>query len=134
MLREFKLINDGSLDIAKVLLRTDYTVKDAQNNNGNEDFGKHIKVNFLYNADKTDNVIYQTTLDQLKSMTPDAIENEVFNKWLDEKGGKLAAGTSDTLYVQFEFVDNGQDQNIFQGDSLELKWTFEGKQGAGQYK
>ncbi|MED3699251.1 TasA family protein [Heyndrickxia sporothermodurans] len=26
------------------------------------------------------------------------------------------------------------DQNDYQGDSLQLKWTFEGKQGAGVAK
>ena len=52
--------------------------------------------------------------------------------WFAERGGKFAAGTSDKLYVQYEFVDNGQDQNQFQGDSLELEWTFNGMQGAGE--
>lgn len=131
MTRSFQLKNDGSLDIAKVLLKTDYTVTDANGNNAGEDFGKHIRVNFLINADKGDGVIFYTTLDQLKSMTPDAIENSIFIPWLEERGGKLAAGTSDTLYVNYEFVENGKDQNIFQGDKLELKWTFDGKQGAG---
>lgn len=131
MNRSFQLKNDGTLDIAKILLKTEYTVTDAKGDNAGEDFGKHIRVNFLYNADKTDDVIFYTTLDQLKNMTPDAIENSIFIPWLDEKGGKLAAGTSDTLYVQYQFVDNGQDQNKFQGDKLELKWTFDGKQGAG---
>lgn len=131
MTRSFQLKNDGNLDIAKVLLKTDYTVTDANGNNAGEDFGKHIRVNFLVNADKTDGVIFYTTLDQLKNMTPDAIENRIFIPWLDEKGGKLAAGTTDTLYVNYEFVESGADQNKFQGDKLQLKWTFEGKQGAG---
>ncbi|WP_404357989.1 CalY family protein [Cytobacillus firmus] len=131
MTRSFQLKNDGNLDIAKVLLKTDYTVTDAKGNNEGEDFGKHIRVNFLVNADKGDGVIFYTTLEQLKNMTPDAIENNIFIPWLEERGGKLAAGTSDTLYVQYEFVESGADQNKFQGDKLELKWTFEGKQGAG---
>ncbi|WP_299744513.1 CalY family protein [uncultured Rossellomorea sp.] len=131
MNRSFQLKNDGSLDIAKVLLKTDYTVTDANGNNAGEDFGKHIRVNFLLNADKGDGVIFYTTLDQLKNMTPDAIENNIFIPWLEERGGKLAAGTTDTLYVQYEFVESGADQNKFQGDKLQLKWTFEGKQGAG---
>ncbi|MEH7500494.1 CalY family protein [Neobacillus drentensis] len=131
MTRSFQLKNDGSLDIAKILLKTEYSVTDAKGDNAAEDFGKHIRVNFLVNADKTDGVIFYTTLDQLKTMTPDAIENSIFIPWLDERGGRLAAGTSDTLYVQYEFVENGQDQNKFQGDKLELKWTFDGKQGAG---
>lgn len=132
MNRSFQLKNDGSLDIAKVLLTTSYTVTNKAGAAANtDDFGKHIRVNFLYNADKVDNVIWSTTLDQLATMTPDAIDGNILSPWLGEIGGKLAAGTADTLNVQFQFVDNGLDQNQFQGDSLELKWTFEGKQGPG---
>ncbi|WP_186579910.1 CalY family protein [Aquibacillus kalidii] len=138
MTRSFNLLNDGSLDIASVLLDTEYTIVDAGENN-TDDFGKHIRVNFLWNEDKAtlppnqnaDNIIYQTTLAELKDMTPDAVENHVFLPFLEENDG-LKAGTSDKLYVQFEFVDNEEDQNEFQGDSLELKWTFTAEQEAGE--
>ncbi|AIM15346.1 CalY family protein [Neobacillus sp.] len=134
MTRTFKLENKGTLDIAKILLKTDYTVTDAKGDNAGEDFGKHIRVNFLYNHDKGDTVIYSTTLDQLKSMSPDAIENKLWIPFFEERGGSLKPNTSDTLSVEYQFVDNGQDQNIFQGDSLNLTWTFEGKQGDGEAK
>jgi spore coat-associated protein N len=130
MLRSFDLVNGGTLDIATIDLVTDYTVIDANGNN-NDDFGKHIRVNFLINADKLDAPIFSTTLYDLKNMSPDVIEGNFWSQFFAERGGNLAAGTNDTLYVQYEFVDNGQDQNKFQGDSLELEWTFEGKQGAG---
>ncbi|MGD6856312.1 CalY family protein [Bacillus infantis] len=133
MLRSFDLVNGGSLDIASITLDTDYTVGDAKGGNV-EDFGDHIQVNFLLNADKLDVPIYSTTLADLKGMSPDVIEGNIFSGWLAERGGKLAAGTEDKLYVQFEFVDNGLDQNEFQGDSLELKWTFNAEQGAGEAK
>ncbi len=133
MLRSFDLVNGGSLDIASITLATDYTVGDAQGDNV-EDFGKYIRVNFLMNADKLDVPIFSTTLEDLKGMSPDVIEGNIFSGWLAERGGKLAAGTSDKLYVQYEFVDNGLDQNEFQGDSLELKWTFNAMQGAGEAK
>ncbi|WP_053217228.1 CalY family protein [Virgibacillus senegalensis] len=139
MTRSFELQNTGTLDIAEVLLHTSYTVGDAEDNNS-EDFGKHIRVNFLWNDDKatlppndllSDDIIYKTTLAELQSMSPDAVENHIFIPWLEENDG-LQAGDSDTLYVQFEFVDNGEDQNEFQGDSLELTWTFEAHQEAGE--
>ncbi|XQY90596.1 CalY family protein [Metabacillus sp. HB246100] len=133
MLRSFDLVNGGSLDIASITLDTDYTVTDAGNDNG-EDFGDHIRVNFLINADKLDAPIYSTTLAELKSMSPDVIEGNIFSGWLAERGGKLAAGTEDKLYVQYEFVDNEEDQNEFQGDSLELTWTFNAEQGEGVAK
>ncbi|MGE6754637.1 CalY family protein [Rossellomorea sp. NPDC071047] len=130
MLRSFDLVNGGSLDIATIDLMTDYTVTDANGNN-NSDFGKHIRVNFLINGDKLDAPIWSTTLYDLKNMSPDVIEGNFWSQFFAERGGNLAAGTTDKLYVQYEFVDNGQDQNRFQGDSLTLKWTFDGKQGAG---
>ncbi|MGG1574220.1 CalY family protein [Fictibacillus sp. NRS-1165] len=134
MLRSFKLANDGNLDIATINLVTDYKVTDAKGDNAGEDFGKHIRVNFLLNADKLDVPIYSTTLADLKTLSPDVIKGNIFGGWLAERGGKLAAGTKDTLYVQYEFVENKADQNQFQGDSLTLDWTFEGKQGAGVVK
>lgn len=132
MTRSFKLENDGTLDISKIDLTTNYAVTDA-NKDDSEDFGKYIRVNFLLNADKGDTVVYSTTLDQLKSMTPDAIEGNVFAPIFGfEHGHLLKAGSADTLYVQYEFVDNGRDQNQFQGDSLALRWTFNGHQTAGE--
>jgi spore coat-associated protein N len=35
--------------------------------------------------------------------------------------------------VLFQFIDNGQDQNQFQGDSLKVDWTFNAEQGVGTY-
>jgi spore coat-associated protein N len=144
MVREFVLENNGSLDISTIDLATAYNVIDADNNN-TDDFGKHIKVLFLENADKTgdgwiigdyNDVISETTLYDLQNMTPDAVEN--LNHWITELlglGGEdsgLAAGTSDQMYVAFEFVDNGADQNEFQGDALELEWTFTAHQTDGE--
>ena len=110
IIRDFELKNDGTLNIEKVLLETNYEVIDANNDN-TEDFGDHIEVEFLYNADKMDEVIYQTTLAELKDMTPEAVNENVFIPAFGEKG--LEAGTSDDLVVKFNFVDNGEDQNQF---------------------
>ena len=146
MVREFALENNGTLDISTIDLATTYTVGDANGNN-TDDFGKHIKVLFLENADKTgdgwvigdyNDVISETTLYDLQNMTPDAVEN--LNHWITELlglGGEdsgLKAGSSDEMYVAFEFVDNDADQNEFQGDSLELEWTFTANQTEGESK
>lgn len=129
MIRDFELGNNGTLDIDKVLLDTEYTVTDANGDN-TEDFGEHIVVEFLYNVDKLDEVIYETTLAQLKTMTPEAVNENVFIPLLGEQG--LPAGTMDDLIVKFNFVDNGEDQNQFQGDALNLQWTFTATQTAGE--
>ena len=129
MTRNFELQNNGTLDIEKVTLETDYSVIDANGDN-TEDFGEHIEVEFLYNADKLDEVIYKTTLSELKEMSPEAISEHIFYPALGEKG--LAVGSVDDLVVKFNFIDNDEDQNQFQGDSLNLEWTFVAEQGEGE--
>lgn len=131
MIRDFELTNSGTLDMERVTIETDYTVHDAKGDN-TEDFGEHIKVEFLYNMNNLDEVIYETTLAELKKMSPEAVSEHVFYPMLGEKG--LKAGETHDLVVKFVFVDNGEDQNEFQGDSLELEWTFVAEQTAGEQK
>lgn len=130
MLRTFKLNNTGSLDVSKVLLTSKYNVIGAENNKG-DDLGKYIKVKFMINVDKVTKVIEETTLDKLSQY--DVAENKNFLNLVGESDG-LKSGNSDTLTVEFEFIDNNQDQNHFQGDSLKLDWTFYAKQTAGNFK
>src|SRR5699024_3562474 len=66
----------------------DYEVDDAEGDN-TEDFGDHIQVTFLYNADKMDEVIYETSLSELRDMEPEAVSEEVFNEILGEGGLEL---------------------------------------------
>ena|SRR5699024_557136 len=129
--RDFELVNNGSLDIEKVTLDTEYNVIDAEGDN-TEDFGEHIQVEFLYNADKLDEVVYETTLAELKDLNPEVVGEHVFSPMLGEDG--LPTGELDDLVVKFNFVDNGEDQNQFQGDSLELEWQFTAEQGTGDEK
>ncbi len=131
-LRDFELVNNGRLDIGKVLLETDYTVIDAKGDNGEEDFGKHIQVEFLYNVDNFDEVIFETTLAELKGMTPEAVNQNIFYPELGEKG--LPVGDTHDLIVKFNFSNNDEDQNQFQGDSLNLTWTFIAEQTEGEQK
>ncbi|HLQ98482.1 MAG TPA: CalY family protein [Candidatus Dormibacteraeota bacterium] len=128
MVRSFELENKGTLDIGKVLMETNYSITDEKEDNS-EDFGEYIEVEFLYNADKFDEVIYKTTLAALKDMTPEAINEHVFDPQFGEKG--LEKGTVDDFAVKFNFIDNGKKQNEFQGDQLNLEWTFNALQTAG---
>lgn len=146
VVRTFELVNGGSLDISSIDLSTVTSVTDAKGDN-TDDFAKYIKVLFLESADKTgdgwvigdrNNIISQTTLYDLQNKTPDAVEN--LNKFwtkllgLGGENSGLKAGDTDTMYVAFEFVDNKRDQNQFQGDSLQLEWTFNAHQTAGENK
>ena len=130
--RDFELHNEGTLDIEKVLLDTDYSVIDAEGDN-TEDFGEHIQVEFLYNADKMEEVIFETTLAELKNMSPEAVGEHAFYPIFDEKG-LPASEEADDLVVKFTFLDSGEDQNQFQCDSLQLEWTFTAVQGGGEEK
>ncbi|HJF33033.1 MAG TPA: CalY family protein [Sporosarcina psychrophila] len=134
MNRTFKLENNGSLDISKVLLTTDYTESVAG-------FGDHIVVEFLRNDDKSgitgpSNLIVSKKLSELKNMSADAVKNESpkWFGWQDGEKSGLKAGSKDNMYVKFRFNDNGQDQNAYQDANLELKWTFDAQQTAGESK
>ncbi|MFJ7934588.1 TasA family protein [Sporosarcina sp. NPDC096371] len=131
IVRDFELRNDGTLDIGKVTLDTGYAVIDADGKN-TDDFGKHIQVEFLYNVDNFDEVIFETTLDKLQGMSVDAINENIFYPLLGDKG--LPVNTTHDFVVKFNFLDNGQDQNQFQGDALKLDWTFNATQTEGEEK
>ncbi|UTM19020.1 biofilm matrix protein CalY [Bacillus paranthracis] len=130
--KEFLLKNSGSLAIKDVQLATKYTVNDLKKDNAGEDFGEHIKVNFIWNWDKQSEPVYETTLAELQKENSDVLAKAIFAPEWGENGG-LAAGTEDYLWVEFEFEDKG-DQNKFQGDSLNLEWTFNAHQGEGEAK
>lgn len=131
MMREFSLTNSGTLNIKNVNLLTKYTVSDAKNDNAAEDFGKNIKVKFLWNWDKETEPVYETTLHDLKAMSPDLVEKYIMDPLLSNEGG-LASGETNEFWVEYEFVESGTDQNIFQGDSLLLEWTFNATQEDGE--
>jgi spore coat-associated protein N len=129
MIRAFDLENNGTIDISEVLIKTSYEIDDAKGDN-TDDFGKHIRVNFLENNDKSEeygpnDIIYSTTLYDLQNITPDAVKKNIIG--FENEISGLPAGTKDTMYVEFEFVENGEDQNQFQGDKLKLNWSFEAR-------
>ncbi|MEK4344731.1 MULTISPECIES: TasA family protein [unclassified Paenibacillus] len=131
--RDFKLNNDGNIDIGSIVLKTKYSVNDVGGNNNGVDLGKFIKVKFLQNKDKSGNIIpdivvYETTLADLQNSTPDLVEKLPF---IGNEASGIKAGTSDSFTVKFEFVDDGKDQNIFQKDVLTLTWDFFAKQARG---
>nr|WP_255259917.1 CalY family protein [Lentibacillus sp. CBA3610] len=130
MMREFNLSNDGSLKIENVHLETGYSVTD-ENGDNHDDLGKHIKVNFLWNWNQESEPVFETTLYELKEMDPDIVKRDIWDPLWEQKGGLESEETHD-FWVEFEFVDNGEDQNIFQGDSLELAWTFNATQAEGE--
>ncbi|MBM7619761.1 spore coat-associated protein N [Bacillus tianshenii] len=129
--REFTLKNDGTLDIYQVLLDTDYTVEDWKGDN-TEDFAEHIKVTILYNTSSATVPVVETTLAQLKEQQPDLTAIDEFVGSTQRPDG-IPAGQQEKMFVLFQFVDNGQDQNQFQGDKLLVNWKLNASQTPSTY-
>ncbi|PAE44491.1 TasA family protein [Bacillus sp. 7884-1] len=127
--REFTLENNGTLDISSVLLSTNYSVEDAKSDNS-DDLAKHIKVTIMYNTSSASNPIVETTLFDLQTQNPDLTQIDILS---GTRPDGIPAGEKEKIFVLFEFVDNGQDQNQFQGDKLKVDWTFNAEQTAGTY-
>ncbi|SEU23950.1 TasA family protein [Paenibacillus sp. NFR01] len=130
--RNFALKNDGTLDIKLLTLGTAYNVTDAKGDNASADLGAHFKVKILDSSYTSGplagHVLSEISLKDLKAITAyDLILNGAIP-------GGIAAGDTKNFKVAFEFVDNGQDQNVFQGDGLSLTWTFNAFQGIGEAK
>ncbi|HHP1052646.1 TasA family protein [Bacillus cereus group sp. BfR-BA-01354] len=131
ILKKINIKNSGTLDIKDILMKVDYTVNDFKKDNSVEDFGKHIKVQFLWDWDPEKSPVYETTLAELKSQHPEVASQKIFlSKWA-ETGG-LKAGKMDWFWIKFTFEDNGTDQNMFQGDSITMKMEFQANQTEGQ--
>jgi spore coat-associated protein N len=144
--RAFKLVNNGSIDIKKVNLKTEYRVT----KNGEvvtpelaEKYAEAIEVTFLRNTGDTFDgeyeMITKKTLKQLKTMNPDdlAKEYEATALWALRDGIKAKGSgqeSTDDFRVQFTFKDSKADQNDLQGLKLSLDWTFEGVQRDGMQK
>lgn len=122
--RSYKLTNNGSLSIQNVLLTSDYSVTDSKGNNS-EDLGKHLRVNFIKNIDNKHTIVYSDTLSEMKSKQgqsrPDLLAGHVLN-----------SKDINDIIVEIEFVENGKDQNQFQGDGVSLKWIFDATQTKGK--
>lgn len=131
ILKKFNLTNSGTLDIKDIVMKIDYTVNDLKQNNTTEDFGKHIKVQFLWDWDPEKSPIYETTLAELKSQDSDIASYKVFHSKWTETGG-LKPGKMDWFWIKFIFEDNGTNQNVFQGDNIALNMVFQANQANGQ--
>lgn len=153
--KTFKLMNNGTVDIKNVNLKTDYTIT---KNDGSpvdqaiqDKYAKAIEVEFLTN--KGDNgrdhqVITTKSLHYLSTITPENLAKELEQIWYKDWQGKIVEGwvitdgikagngkkAIDDFSVKFKFKDSGSDQNDLQDLKLALTWTFEGVQRDGVEK
>ncbi|MGG1660499.1 TasA family protein [Brevibacillus sp. NRS-1366] len=130
--RWYNITNSGSLDIKNVYLTTSYGVTDANNNNGNEDLGKHMVVELMDNFEQGKRVILRETIYDL-SQKQGTDRPDLLKAYNEATGQSLASDEVNNIAVRIIFVDNGEDQNIFQGDGLQMKWTFDATQTAGEH-
>ncbi len=115
MYRQVQFHNEGSLDIQDVTLNTNYTVNDAKEDNYGEDFADHILVT-IYEP-RTSPIVENVPLSELDGTV------------LAENG--IAPGGRTIYTLKYEFKDNGQSQNQFQGDSIDLNVTYTANQEEG---
>ncbi|PEL08216.1 TasA family protein [Bacillus sp. AFS017336] len=127
--REFTLENNGTLQIGKVLLDTKYSIDDVKSDN-TEDLAKNIKVTIMYNTSSATNTVVETTLYDLQNQQPDITE---LDSGVGMKPDGIVPGDKEKIFVLFEFVDNGKNQNQFQGDQLKVNWTFNAQTEGSTY-
>ncbi|WP_405106409.1 TasA family protein [Paenibacillus sp. FSL K6-1217] len=134
VLRDFKLKNDGTLNIPKVVLRTSSAITDAQGDNGSHNFKDDIIVTFLLNKDKKESPLLVISLADLEQESPDLVARGIIGAILGGEKSGIKAGTSDNLTIQFAFKETLQPQNYYQGDTLALTLNFEANQEKGTLK
>ena len=127
--REFTLENNGTLQIGKVLLDTKYTVEDTKSDN-TDDYAKHIKVTIMYNTSSATNTVVETTLYDLQNQQPDITAIDTATGQVPDG---IVPGDKEKVFVLFEFIDNGQNQNQFQGDKLQVDWKFNAQTDGSTY-
>ncbi|SDL91133.1 TasA family protein [Bacillus sp. OK048] len=128
MQRTFNLQNDGSLDIHTINLATNYSTGGAVDQFG-KNLGDYIQVEVLYHGQPANSMpIYLSTLSELRSMSPEILHETLSGH---VPTADLKKGETHPFIVKFKFLDNGADQNAFQGEWLRLEWTFNAKQGTG---
>lgn len=134
MERTFTVKNEGTITVDRLLMNIDYTVADAGNNNGSENFDDNLKVYLLKSDDPSipfdDRIIINPsngkTLKELKAMGKVDISS-----WATLLAD-LPPGEQDRIFVGIQFVNKNEDQNRFQGDSVNLTFGLEGTQKAGE--
>ncbi|HZG16632.1 MAG TPA: TasA family protein [Candidatus Bathyarchaeia archaeon] len=130
MVRYFEITNSGTLDIQDVLMKTSYTIEDAKGDNGSEDFANYLNVEFLTSDGQV--VLLNQSLAKLKQLSENGKAPDISSLYGFLK--HLPVGDSDVICMKIVFTDTGLDQNIFQGDKVNLKWTLEAHQGKGVAK
>ncbi|MCM3741193.1 CalY family protein [Oceanobacillus luteolus] len=117
---DFELTNEGSIDMKEIQLITSYEIVDHGEPNEGDDLADYIIVELIHQEEKKS--LFEKSLSQLNN-EPTTILDSLPTQSTPQK-----------FTVRFSFLDNGENQNHFQGDVLNLKWQFEAMQRDGKHK
>lgn len=151
MIREFTMVNNGTLNIQKVLFHTRLVefIDDtsAEHNGSGNDFNslaQQFQIEFFTSEGKPITPLYGKNLGQLISATNAGNPVDITN-YLSDFDGKnkknLPSGDLDRIMMQLTFVDDRQKlgnglyiQNKYQGDSLKFAFMLEAFQYPGEIR
>ncbi|GAB3055912.1 TasA family protein [Virgibacillus ainsalahensis] len=116
---EFTLTNDGNVDMKEITLNTTYEVVDQGGPNNDDDLGNHILVELFSHQDGNQTLVFEKTLAELSGNS-------------EQIGEEIPSGDMEKHFTaHLTFIDNGENQNHFQTDELQLNWEFEAVQQSG---
>ncbi|WP_373893401.1 TasA family protein [Virgibacillus natechei] len=125
MTRDFKMTNEGTLDISKVLMNTSF--------DGTEDFANHLIVDFLSSDGKVIDSLSGKTLADLANIEDTDITPGFWAWWpIVQEGHGIPLDTEDTIKIKITFNDNGEDQNHLQEANLDVNFDLTAHQTEGE--
>ncbi|MHA6252387.1 TasA family protein [Oceanobacillus sp. CAU 1775] len=119
----FHIRNTGTLNIGSVHLTSEHTILDSNNTVVNNGFDGQIFITELM-VNGENKLAQPITLEELNSRTrvePILLVEDIKADTEDEMFGLIPVS------VEFVFM-GGEEQNIFQGNTIELEWSFEAMQ------
>ncbi|RNB81420.1 hypothetical protein EDM59_22565 [Brevibacillus nitrificans] len=140
VVKSFELKNEGTVGIKQLLTGVNYkvTYDHEGNENFQDEFGRYLKVYYLTNVDKT-KPFQLTDYAEVIGNGPFAkYQGKTLEEWknigqldistlYESKLGGFKPGDTDEITLAIQFVDDGNDQNRFQKDVLDLTLNIEGK-------
>lgn len=108
----FDLINAGTLDMKEVTLYSNHEIWNRAGSKDNNGFDQQIKLNKIQ-VDGKNLLDAAITLNKLKNQPIVLVES------------MKAETPAVQVYVEFEFIRTEKDQNKYQGNTMDLQWTFE---------
>lgn len=108
----FNMKNNGTLDMKEVTLYSKHTTYNREGTQENNGFANQIVLQRLEVDGK--NILQKPMSLEKLSKTPIVLEKNI-----------AANSPATQVFVEFEFEKTKENQNEFQGNQLELLWTFE---------